>query len=174
MSQVRFFMLDDDEREFVEMLRGRGDTQLFLHRFFPTKNPEPLTGVPSFQSAKEITLVNAQLRPNPTCTRSGFGESSGLYLFDDLHDPACEFSRCYFDGSILVDGRLYAKIGWLQSSAENKIFGSWYRSVERWLKKRYRSHRSWWFGPRAEEWSLKGGEVRYGRLVESLQNPKPV
>lgn len=168
MSQVNFFMLENDEREFVEMLSARGDTLMFSGYFFPVKRPTPTRDLPPIGSERVVTLVNSRLRPDPECEGRGAGDFAELYLFDGLKYPQCEFSRCRFQDGILLDGRIYAKIGWLESPTENRIYRSWYSSIERWIKKRYRRHRSWWLGPAAEVWSLTGGQICFAQTRKEV------
>jgi hypothetical protein len=131
MSQVSFFMLENDEREFVEMLSARVDTFMFSGRFFPVKRPTPTRYLPPFGAEGLVTLVNSGLRPSPECDGRGEGDSARLYMFDRLKYPQCELSRSRFEDGILLGGRIYAKIGWLDSQNENRIYRNWYVDREK-------------------------------------------
>jgi hypothetical protein len=172
MSQVNFFMLEDDERELLDAVRGRGDTLLFVGRFHPTARPKPASAIPARE--RIIVFTPTELAARPVCSARGAGEHAGEFLFDLHSDPHIEMSRCRLRNDVLVSGRIYAKVGWLEDASRNDAYRRWYSSIERWIKKRYRRGRNgWWFGPRAEEWSRAGGRVSYGdsgALVESLRD----
>ena len=163
MSQLNFFQLSNDEREFVEFLGSRADTQILPGRFFASPAPAPITVLPAVSRLREVTLLNATLRPTPRWVTRGEGRYTGKYLFDSLHAPCIEFPRSHMKKGVLVPGRIYAKIGWLEPRVDNRVFRSWYSAIERWLKKSHVKHDGlWWFGPEARAWLLAGGRVAFG------------
>jgi len=172
MSQVNFFMKEDDERELLDAVRGRGDTLLFVGRFHRTATPEPASTIPDRE--RFIVFTPSELAARPVCSARGEGEHAGEFTFALYRDPHIEMSRCHLTNDVLMSGRIYAKVGWLEDESRNDVYRRWYSSIERWIKKRYRRGRNgWWFGPKAEEWSLAGGRVSYGdrgALVESLRD----
>lgn len=172
MSQVNFFMDENDDEEFIAMLRARSDTALFVGRFFDTPTPTPQR-IPNYGSRAELELVNTSVAPTPVCHGRGAGEYRGRYLFDSYSDLHIEFTRSRLENRVLVAGRIYAKIGWAKPEEVNKVGRAWYGSLERWIKKRYRRHRGiWWIGPSAEKWSLAGGRLAFGdlnALVETVR-----
>jgi hypothetical protein len=176
VSQLNFFMLPGDEREFVAFLCSRADTHILAGRFFATPTPQPVRSLRAASRLRTVTLLNAALQRAPRATVRGEGQYSGKYTFDSLRTPCIELSRSRMKDSVLLPGRIYAKVGWLEPKVDNRVFRSWYAAIERWLKQRFVMHRSWWFGPEARAWSLAGGRVAYGdepscALVESLKRP---
>jgi len=173
MSQVNFFMLPQDEREFVAMLFERGDTYVFSGRFFASRIPVPQESSGRLGRCRELTLVARGVMPRPRCSSEGEGAASGKYLFDSYRDPCAEFSRCRKWRSQLLAGRIYAHLGRLDGAEANRVHKAWYQAMQRWLKKRCRPHRGFWVAPHAERWSRAGGQLRFGSeygevLVESL------
>ena len=163
MSQVNFFMLDEDERDFIASLLERGDTLLIPCTFARTTRPATVTRLPSCRAAPSVTLANATLRPSPRFPERGAGDFAGLRTFDLLRDPYIEVARSRRRGNVLFAGRLYAKVGWLRPTGDNAVHRRWYSSIERWIKTRYRRHDStWWIAPAAERWSRKGGSLELG------------
>ena len=163
MSQLNFFMLADDEHEFVEFLRSREDTHILPGRFFTSPTPAPVRVLPAVSRLREVTLLNATLVPTSRWVARGEGRYAGKYVFDSLRAPSIEFSRSRMKKGVLLPGRIYAKIGWLEPKVDNRVFRSWYSAIERCLKKSYVKHDGlWWFGPEARAWSLAGGRVAYG------------
>lgn len=159
MSQVNFFMTAEDEALFLDFIFSRADTHVLAGRFFAERTPSPLASKEKIRECDELTLVNKELMAEPiagSCGDAGF-------LFDMYYDPRIELSRCRTSKERLLNGRIYAKIGWLKSKEANAIYKTWYGSIERWLKKRYRPvDKTWWFGPDAWDWSMAGGVCCFG------------
>jgi hypothetical protein len=159
MSQVNFFMTAEDEATFLDFLFSRTDTYVLEGRFFESRNPVPLASRNEVGQADMLTLANKELMPEAIAGSGG----PGAYLFDMYYDPHIEFSRCRTSNKRLLKGRIYAKIGWLKRKEANVVYKKWYGSIERWLKKEYRRvDKTWWFGPRAWEWSMAGGVCCFG------------
>ena len=163
MSQVNFFMTEKDENEFIKMIFGRDDTLVIKGRFYKTKSPKPVEKLSKFGKEEEYHLINTQITPKPHCSAKGKGIFFGKYTFDSFKDANIEFSRCYYHNKVLVSGRIFCKLGNLESAEHNKIYKSWYLSLDRWIKKRYKRFNDvWWIGPDAEKWSKKGGRLALG------------
>jgi hypothetical protein len=177
MRQINFHMMEKDEREFEQFLLSRTDTLIFPTRWFKTRRPKHVSCLPPVSEAKKIEFVNSVLMPHPVCSAKGAG---GTYSFDMFKDPHIGFNRSYLVDDLLIPGRLYAKIGWLEPTEDNRVFSSRYATLERWLKKRYtKNHRGWWIAPAAKRRSLDGGRLAYGEnlpgvLIESLKDAQQV
>lgn len=168
MSQINFFMTQDDERAFVEMLLSRSDTLLFSGRSFPTPSPEPVRHPRMIEAVEEVSLVNSQLMPEPRCSGRGRGEHKGKYLFEMYEDPFIEFQRCAWEQEILIPGRLHMQTV-RSAPAASKTHERWYRSIRSWITKRYHRRRDiWWFAPGALAWSQAGGRIAYGSPAECV------
>jgi len=177
MAQTNFFMFRQDEAEFLQMVHQRPDTTVLAGRFFDTRHPVALEANAKIGRQRSLTLLNAKLMPKPCCGATGEGAYTGQYLFSLYRDPFIEMTRSAIRGDRLVPGRLYCVEvrGAGVSVAAAKIHGSWYRSLARWITSRYLSHKGWWIGPAAVEWSRRGGELAFGDevehvLVQSLRN----
>lgn len=172
MSQVNFFMTDDDEDAFLEFLFSRKGTYVLSGRFFDSREPTPLVSKEDVRAAADLTLVNKDIMPQPVA-RGG----DTRFCFDLFRDPTIEFSRSRLSKKRLLNGRIYAKIGWLKPKEANAVYKSWYGSIERWLKKHYRRvDKAWWFGAGAWEWSMAGGVCCFGHelaFAASLANVDP-
>jgi hypothetical protein len=177
MSQVNFFMTDGDEEAFLDFLFSRKDTHVLCGRLFDSRHPTPLLSKDAIGKAPELTLVNKKIMPQPVASNHGDGAIAGKYLFGLFLDPTIEFSRSRLSKTRLLNGRIYAKIGWLKPKEANAVYKSWYGAIERWLKRNYRRVRkTWWFGPGALEWSMAGGVCCFGNelaFAASLANVDP-
>jgi len=164
MSQVNFFMLPPDEAAFFEALATRADTAVFPGRFFPDSSPAALAQLPMLDDAEPfLTVAFKPLLSAYPPAQVGGGSDGGLYHFDLFRSASIEWHRSSLLSTCLVAGRIYAKVGWLATAEDNRAYRSWYSSLERWLKSRYRRIESlWWVGPAAERWSSEGGLLALG------------
>jgi len=160
MSQVNFFMTEDDERNFFEFLCACDDTAIYSGREFRTQSPEQLDALPPVVE-RQLTIAHSGLAevypPQPD-------SASGYYAFPLFHSAWVEWTRSVvLSGGELEAGRVFAKVGWLTQPADNRVYKSWYAAIERWLKRSLRQlDGTWWIGPAAEEWSRTGGVLAFG------------
>ena len=159
MSQVNFFMLEGDEREFFAYLRSRTDTAIFRGFQFPTPSPEPLRSLPD-PELRLLTIAHTDLaKVYPPRQES----AAGLYAFPLFRSAWVEWTRSSSIEGRLESGRIFAKVGWLPEPVHNRIYRSWYAAIERWLKRRLsRLDNTWWIGSGAETWSRAGGVLAFG------------
>ncbi|MCC9658817.1 hypothetical protein [Rhodopirellula halodulae] len=161
MSQVNFFMAATDESEFFGFLSQRGDTTAVAGRSFPSSSPPTLDlSLPGLPNGNDITLLHREISQTPSCG------DDGLFRYELFRHAFIEFSRSVRSDEVMISGRIYAKIGWLDDSEANEAFRAWYNSIERWIKKRYsKIHDHWWVGPSAETWSRSGGQLALGNTL---------
>jgi hypothetical protein len=81
---------------------------------------------------------------------------------DMFKDPHIQWSRSYREGRTLFSGRIYAKVGWLDSPAANLTYRRWYDALARWIRKRYDRRSGWWVSPRAKAWWQDGNLLSFG------------
>src|SRR5262245_51667055 len=135
MSQVNFFMTSDDEHEFFAFLRARGDTAVYSGREFRAQSPQHLGDLPPTVE-RDLTIVHPGLAEGyPTQKDS----ATGFYSFPLVHSAWVEWTRSVVVGSgELEAGRVFAKVGWLSSPVDNRVYKFWYAAIERWLKRSLR------------------------------------
>lgn len=124
MSQVNFFMLESDERNFLAALLCRPDTVVLAGRFFQSPAPPPIRTLPN-PKVTQLTIVKAELLTYypPVLVERGPYES--MYTFDLFKSAHIDWSRSGLDGKVLVSGRIYAKVGWLSSPEDNRAYRTW-------------------------------------------------
>ncbi|MEZ6094436.1 MAG: hypothetical protein R3C03_09400 [Pirellulaceae bacterium] len=161
-------MNKEDESQFLQMLLERGDTELLVGNAFNSPSPTPANRI-DLANATDVqyfTLLNKSLsqkiRNQPY--------DDGLFRFSMFRDAHIDFHRCQISNDLITSGRIFAKIGWLDSVKRNTLYRSWYQSIGRWIKNRYRKIESgWWIGPGAEIWSREGGKLALGgRLAKTI------
>lgn len=155
-------MTSEDEADFCDMLRGRGDTSFVIGRFYPNETPSFTESLPPHGFEQEVHLVNPLITPVPRCTHKTV---DGIWLFDLFKDVHIEFQRSFWHSDVLIPGRIFAKIGWCSEVRINKEFQKWYSAIERWLKRTYSPLEStFWIGPNAKRWSESGGVLSFGPI----------
>jgi len=160
VSQTNFFMVERDEQEFLAFLRSRPGIHFLVGRFHDKPDPEFEEELPPFGDRREVQIVNAAIRWPLRLSARGAAEFEGKYLLDLFRDPHIELRRCHVDNGCVLPGRIYTKVGWLPDPSENRVLRSWYDSVARWLKKRYKKTEGpFWLGPAAAEWVGRGGRA---------------
>jgi hypothetical protein len=165
MSQINFFQSREDEIEFTNFLFDQQDTWILSGSFFQKSKPEPLSSRQLPIAQNQITLINKILMPKIEVTTRGLGDLSNVFLFDMYKDPCIQFSRSTLEGNVLLPGRIFAKIGYLEPAETNSLYKSWYSKLERWIKKRYlKVHDFWWIGNGAEKWCRQGGIIALGHI----------
>jgi hypothetical protein len=155
MSQVNFFMLPEDEADFVEVLAAREDTRVF---------PAHGLDIPATLHSNGLTLFNRKLGWPPIVDATEVEAPLRAFTsLDRYKEPHITWSRSYCEGKTLFAGRIYAKIGWLDQPTANTTCQRWYDSLARWIRQRYeRQNRLWWVSPRARAWWHEGGLLSFG------------
>lgn len=154
-------MTATDESDFTDYLSNRGDTLAVSGRPFSLPDPEYLDlSSDVLPPVKYITLLHSEVSQPPS------RHDDGTYMHHLFRDAFIEFSRCQRGNEVMVSGRICAKVGWLEDAEANKVYRSWYRSIERLIKKRYtRVRHEWWVGPDAQSWSRDGGQFALGSTL---------
>ena len=162
MSQVNYFALPSDDAQFFAALSARPDTAILSDRCFTSATPIRIDSLPEHHTS-ELTIAHAALLPFYPPVSVQDGPYQGSYHFDLFRSAVIAWSRSTVTGNTLVSGRIFAKIGWLESTDHNRLYRSWYGSIERWLKRHMkRVDEVWWIAPEAERWSLSGGVLAFG------------
>lgn len=130
-KQARLFLLPDDY----------GDVQSAIERYGRARFlPDPLPGqaVSSIDSLflglEQMGKVNLTVfiarEQDLERVKTKFVPGQGYYVVDDLKSPVVEFTRCYFTGSLLRQGRIYFRTGSgpANESADND-FARWANSI---------------------------------------------
>jgi len=160
MSQINVFMLGDDIREFAQFASDECGMILLEGDQFDSPAPNMLVGMEDAEASRAVTLIDSALfdRYRP---REMHG---GIWMYDQFKTPAIEFCvpRLLEDGRLL-SGRIFAKIGWLDSADDNRVYKASYAKLDRRLKRTYHKVEGhWWVSDRVRAWSLDGGVLAFG------------
>lgn len=162
MSQVLFFSLPEDEAKLLDRLICDSDSFVVDGRFLESEFPAPVSSASQVKK-KEALLFPRVLTPRvhlPVCVT---GEMGGLFTADFYRQPFAELSLSTHASTGLVNGRLYAKIGWLPKKEDNVIFKRWFDRISRMIRKETVVVRSpWRTFPHAKKWFVAGGTFCLG------------
>lgn len=174
-KQVNFYMLEEDEKEFVEFVLGDGKTVILGHGSLqevppilgrlPIEDPSP----PLFRNYVYFWKPGYPLFMRYIVMKAGPLQGQGVYLVDDLTSSVIEFSRSFFSPireNSLTRGRIWAEMRYWEGNNliyKGEEFERWYDSIARWLRKRYQKIGSkpyFYIGPHAYRWYQAGGNLQ--------------
>ncbi len=171
-KQVNFYMLEEDEQEFVEFVLGDGKTVLLGTAGFQ-EMPPVLDRLPVEYSPLDPKdwLTVFFWRPGyPLFTRyivmkAGPLQGRGAYFVDAHRSSVIEFSRSLLrpEENVLTQGRIWAEMRYWEGEQlvyKGEEFEKWYDRIARWLRRRYRKVYYDYVSPRAYEWSQAGGKLQ--------------
>lgn len=136
--QITLYLLPSDTSLFEESLKKSLDISFFEYES-PSSRPRPVAslGIPSMgESWLIIYLTLPNQAKNIVCEKV---PSQGYWTIDSLRSPVVEFSRCYFNGKVLREGRLFYDSGYYDDSGtwveKPKDFLEWADKLFRITKK---------------------------------------
>lgn len=92
-----------------------------------------------------------------------------LWYVDVLDSPVVEFSRCFFNGKVLREGRIYWVDGFYGKddawALKNEGFRAWAKRVRSTSKKFLKPHGASLVGPDTASWLASSG----GRLIDGFE-----
>jgi len=125
--QMTIYLLPSDTSLIEESLKATLDICFFEYES-PRSRPKVAKSltVPNMgESWLTIYLAPQSQLENIVCEKV---PSKGYWTIDSLRSPVVEFSRCYFNGRILKEGRLFYDTGYYDES------GKWVDKSEDFLK----------------------------------------
>lgn len=180
-KQVRFYMLPEDERMFLEFVCQDPNAVLLAPRM---PGPELRVIENAFASVEQRTQMTLMLLWNrvfPIKEQDvrenrlkeykkeidAWVETGEIdYSVDKLQAPVIEYIAPFFLGSSgkLTQGRLWAEMYRLEENTlvyKGEGFESWYDRIARWLRRNFKRVQGMdgYFGPHVLEWYRGGGEV---------------
>jgi hypothetical protein len=172
-KQVNFYMLEEDEREFVEFVLSERKT-VILGAGSQQEMPPILDGLPVEDSPTIWRNTVFFWRPSyPLFTRHvvmkvGPLQGQGVYYIDFLRSSVIEFGRSLLlpDENLLTRGRIWAEMRRLEGDKfvhKGEEFEKWYDTIAAWIRKRYRKVGTkpyFYIGPRAYSWHQAGGRLQ--------------
>lgn len=162
--QVNFYMLPEDEKQFIEFVRSTGDIAVYNWKNETPYPPEILEFPPPFSvpSSFDYCIFNKSLG---SAVKTTFIEKQGYYTIDMTNSLVIEFSRCGLKNNKLREGRIWAEFKIVVGNSfqgKEEEFLKWYQKIARWIKRNYkRMENGWYIGPKTEEWVQNGGTLIY-------------
>lgn len=176
-KQILFFMNAEDEREFAQFVLQDPDV-VFIERQTDTSDivecaapgdPDRGFGVMS----PGLGIWSKRICPRVTMTKF----ASGSFWAHADNEEVIEFSRCTLHGRIMLAGRLYMDMHFLNETRTQLIrkspeFEKWYNRLAGWIRRRYARDPKYgdMIGPRALE-AYQNGTIE---LAEHLTPKGPI
>lgn len=153
--QIRFHMLPEDCRQFVQFLRERDP--VIVARWHSSESAEIEDVAKPWENSGHFCLWNQAILPS---LKRGI---TGQYFNVNHSEPVIEFSYESLSPALwnrqpfLLQGRI-----WASFETADKGFEGWYNAAVRWIRKHFIRDRAVGFdrdsiGPEAYEWFKKGG-----------------
>jgi len=172
-EQVNFYMLEEDEQEFVEFVLSDGKTVILgdasLQEIPPILDCLPVEDSPPLWR----NTVLFWRRGYPLFTRYGVMKAGplqgqGVYLVDLFRSSVIEFTRSLLlpDENILTRGRIWAEMCRPEGDRfvyKGEEFEKWYDTIAAWIRKRYRkigTRPYFYIGSQAYSWYEAGGKLQ--------------
>jgi hypothetical protein len=114
MSQLNFFMTQEEIRNEVEELINSSLFVLFNGSFFNFEIPTPMTNSKEIGESKRIIIWIKNEITQPKCSKKGAGNYSDKFLFDYYYDPIIEFDIENIVGNLISPSRIFYKAGWIK------------------------------------------------------------
>lgn len=159
--QINFYMLPEDEKEFISDVLQRKDVVMIAEPF-ESKFPNIISSLPEpfskpFWHSIYFWTINGKLETK-------YIEKQGYFLIDSLTSPVIEFSRSFMRDNLLVRGRIRAQLQYWKSNeivSKGKEFENWFNAIARWIRKHYQKISELeYIGPHALEWRKRGGVLK--------------
>lgn len=169
--QINFYMLPEDEREFISYVLQRKDVVMIAEPF-ESKSPNIISSLPEPFSKPlwhSVYFWNKNINGAP---ETKYIEKQGYFLIDSLASSVIEFSRSFIRDNFLVRGRIRAQINYWKEDkivSKGKEFENWFNAIVRWIRKHYQKISELeYIGPHALEWKKRGGVLK-DALYKSAQ-----
>jgi hypothetical protein len=161
--QVEFYMLGQDETEFLTALRAKADVVVISERS-STNQPKILEGFPEIGSklAREgVVLWNRTISAELVMKEV----APGAFVVDKTDADVIEFRQSEIVDGILRRGRIWmdpnASDENFQPIKKSQEFLKWYDSAARWIRKHFeRETRGFYVGPVEKAWLENAGKLQ--------------
>ena len=163
--QVRFYMVEDDEREFMSFANSDDDVGVLLYTM-PSSIVTPLKMLPRREVLGWfiVWLWNREISPRP---KLDYVERQGYYVVDELRSEVIEFVRSYVSEGRLIRGRIWAQMKYWDLDRnppelvkKGEWFPRWFNRLGAWIKRKGVKDR---FGayvlPGAASFAAGGGQL---------------
>ena len=135
MGQLNFFMTDDELLNEIKQLILSDHCLLFDGKFFDTKTPAIISEITNIHSLDTIIIWIKNDKRSPTCSAKGSGRMEGKFLFDNYKDPIIELDLGKTEKQLISPGRLYYKVGWIESKELRELHKKFVNKLVRKFRK---------------------------------------
>jgi len=153
-------MTREDENEFLDYLKSRGDTKILPSRS-QSAAFEAVDSLPDSaedQTTRRFWLQNATVQL-PLVTE----EEEGYFAINGFQSPVAEFIRSVMVSQMLLPGRIQSDMAYFDDERQDLVskpveFKRWFGEIERWIRDNYQHLTLLTFaGPEAQKFRDNGG-----------------
>ncbi|TMI29863.1 hypothetical protein E6H29_09820 [Candidatus Bathyarchaeota archaeon] len=140
-QQVNFYMTHDDEKEFLNYVKGTGNVEVLPHQS-TMSSFVPVVEMPEAdqeESNRIFWLFNRSVSSNLVVD---YDDDHGVYVIDGLRSSAVEFARCFTRDNRMNAGRIWVEFTTIDNDTmdlgqKEREFKRWYESIANWIRKKY-------------------------------------
>mgnify|MGYP001559939945 CR=1 FL=1 len=161
--QVGFYMMPNDEREFIEFVTINSNSVIYPS-VSKDKQPKPFKSLPNKYEYNWWFFIYCQGVKG--LLKYDYIKKQNHYHIDDMRSYIIEFSRCG-PKEDLRNGRLWAEIMyWDKDKQGNSIivrkspeFVKWFNKITNWIRRNYECRDGLYFSKKVIEYLKIGGKV---------------
>jgi hypothetical protein len=137
-KQLRFYMTDDDETEFIEYLRTTGDVAIIPQTSRQEGNEEfsRFSGLAGRELGEAVHLWNRSISPQPIVEHY---PQQGYYCLDFMRSEVVNVMRSKMTERGLSMGRLHIEDKFLNAEgglqSKSAAFETWFAELCSWIKR---------------------------------------
>lgn len=162
--QINFYMLPEDEEEFVAYVLSQKKDILMVVGHSETASPKIIENLPATFSEGNWNPIYFWDRNVNGELKAEYIKTQGYFLVDSSASPVVEFIRCFVQDNLLLRGRIWAEIKYWngdKSIYKGKEFENWFNALARWIRRNYQKiSKVEYLAPRAAEWHRRGGMLK--------------
>ncbi len=171
--QINFYMLPEDEEEFVDYVLGQKKDVLMVAVPSETVSPKIIENLPAPFSEVTWNPIYFWAKNINGRLKTEYIETQGYFLVDSSTSPVIEFTRSFVQDNLLIRGRIWAEIKYLDGDKlvyKGKEFENWFNALTRWIRRHYQKISDWeYVGLSAAEWHRRGGVLKDALYKERIE-----
>ncbi len=172
--QINFYMLPEDETEFIKFVKSIGNIEIHAYRSreIPFRSLKQLPKPFSVDFWGTVYLYNKAIG----IVEYHYVEKQKHYYISNDKSTVIEFSRSGLnDKNQLLEGRIWIATNYVVKDSSEELvwkqkpkeFIEWYEKITRWLRKNYLKYGSIYISKRVLEWLKQGGKLSVsGHIVD--------
>jgi len=160
--QATLFITPKDTRNIEAVLRDSHEMAI-LHSYSPTASPRRVDRLDFEENGSPWLFLLLALPEHVEDVQTRHVPAQGHWAIDVLSSPVVEFTRSFFDGTVLRAGRIYYVDGYFDSTGawveKSPAFRTWAETTLRRVKRTLKRRGNAYVGSDASAWLDAGGKL---------------